>query len=46
MVPGPNRAVEESVNDLMADFLEAGHGRMDDISFRTVLGTVEEHTDG
>lgn len=37
MDPGPNRQVEETVNDLMTEFLDAGHSRVDDISFRDLV---------
>ena len=37
MDPGPNRPIEETVNDLMSEFLGAGHRRVDDISFGDVL---------
>ena len=37
MEPGPNRQVEEIVNDLMTEFLEAGHSQVDDISFRDLV---------
>jgi membrane protein len=35
--PGPNRQVEEIVNEIMSEFLEAGHSRVDDISFRDIV---------
>jgi membrane protein len=41
MDPGPNRKVEETVNDLMGQFLDAGHGRVGDLSFRDVLARVK-----
>ncbi len=37
MEPGPNRQVEEIVNELMSEFLEAGHSRVDAISFRDLV---------
>lgn len=40
MDPGPNRAVEEAVNDLMSGFLRAGHRRVDDVSFSDILNRV------
>jgi membrane protein len=46
MDPGPNRRVEETVNHLMDDFLNAGHGSIKDLSFRDVLSWVEETRDG
>lgn len=42
MEPGPNRAVEETVNRLVAEFLDAGHARMHDVSFGAVLERVED----
>jgi membrane protein len=42
MDPGPNRAVEETVNRLIGDFLDAGHRQLDDISFGEVLDRVDE----
>jgi len=42
MDPGPNRAVEEAVNDLMSGFLRAGHRRVDDVSFNDILSRVAE----
>ena len=40
MDPGPNRRVEETVNDLIAAFLEAGHDRVGDLTFRDLLDRV------
>ncbi len=37
MEPGPNRRVEKTVNDLMSEFLRAGHGEVGDLSFGDVL---------
>ena len=35
--PGPNREFEETVNDVMSEFLSAGHEKVDDVSFSDVL---------
>jgi membrane protein len=43
MEPGPNRAVEEAVNDLVGGFLDAGHDRVGDVSFAEVLERVREN---
>jgi membrane protein len=40
--PGPGRPLEETVNQLMGDFLEAGHAEVDDMSFRDVLARAAE----
>jgi len=42
MDPGPNRAIEETVNELMGEFLSAGHERVADLDFRTVLKRVAD----
>jgi membrane protein len=34
---GPNRQVEETVNDVMSEFLNAGHEQVDDVSFSDLL---------
>ena len=34
---GPDRPVEETVNELMQEFLDAGHGRLAEVSFAEVL---------
>mgnify|MGYP001813152417 CR=1 FL=1 len=46
MDPGPNRAVEEAVNDLMSGFLRAGHRRVDAVSFNDILKRVAEADEG
>jgi membrane protein len=46
MDPGPNRAVEEAVNGLMSDFLEAGHRRVGDVSIQAVVDQVAESDGG
>jgi membrane protein len=45
MDPGPNRCVEETVNELMAEFLDAGHRRVADLSFGDVLQRVAARED-
>ena len=40
MDPGPNRAVEEAINDLMGGFLKAGHASIGDLSFKAILDRV------
>jgi membrane protein len=40
---GPNREVEETVNRLMGEFLDAGHSRIGDLSFRELLVRVDEN---
>ena len=40
MDPGPNRVVEEAVNELMGSFLKAGHDELADLSFGAVLDSV------
>jgi membrane protein len=39
--PGPNRAVEEIVNDLMKGFLRAGHVKVEQLSFADLLAKVD-----
>ena len=34
---GPSRPIEESVNELMSEFLDAGHDRVEDISIHDLL---------
>ena len=46
MDPGPNRAIEEAVNDLMSGFLNAGHEYVGDLSFKAVLDRVSEVDEG
>ena len=46
MEPGPNREVEEVVNDLMSEFLNAGHREIEDMDFRAVLGRIARDEDG
>lgn len=46
MDPGPNRAIEEAVNDLMSGFLNAGHEEVGDLSFKAVLDLVSEVDEG
>ena len=43
--PGPNRHIEDAVNDLMSEFLNAGHRRVDDLSFSDVLAKAAEARD-
>ena len=44
--PGPNRELEETVNHLMTDFLDAGHKKVDDLSIQDVLAkTADEGGD-
>ena len=40
MDPGPNREVEEIVNDLMSEFLDAGHRQIEDMDFGAVLARI------
>jgi len=42
IIPGPNRNVEKTVNDIMSEFLNAGHERVDDLSFSDVLARAAE----
>lgn len=44
MDPGPNRAVEEAINDLMSGFLEAGHASVGDLSFKVILDRVNSNS--
>lgn len=37
MEPGPNRPIEKTVNDLMSEFLDAGHDQLEDMTFGDVL---------
>ena len=43
--PGPDRHVEETVNDVMSEFLKAGHGQVDDVSFSDLLARAAEARD-
>ena len=40
--PGPNRALEETVNHLMSEFLGAGHDQLEDLTFGDVLTKAAE----
>lgn len=44
--PGPNRAVEEAVNDLVCEFLKAGHSSIGDLSFKVILDRVNSRPSG
>jgi len=44
MDPGPSRPIEESVNELMSEFLDAGHDRVEDISIHDLLARADEAT--
>ena len=46
MDPGPNRAVEEAINDLMSGFLKAGHASVGDLSFKVILDRVNSNSSG
>ncbi len=37
MEPGPNRPIEKTVNDLMSEFLVAGHDELENLTFGDVL---------
>jgi len=40
--PGPDRQVEETVNDVMSQFLTAGHEQVNDVSFSDLLTKAAE----
>ena len=46
MDPGPNRAVEEAVNDVLGGFLNAGHESVGDLTFKTILDEVAKENEG
>ncbi len=37
MEPGPNRPIEKTINDLMIEFLDAGHEKFENVTFADVL---------
>jgi len=41
MEPGPGRKAEQVVNDYMAGFLDAGHEKVGETTFRTVIDLIE-----
>ncbi len=41
MEPGPNRPIETTVNDLMSEFLRAGHEEVGELSFGDVLARAD-----
>jgi len=43
--PGPDRRVEETVNDVMSEFLKAAHDQVDDVSFSDLLARAAEARD-